>query len=128
MTTHSVFLRRAATVFCAVVWLAAATATHIPMESLSDVPVGDVVLHFIGYLGLACVFLLTLRVYGVRLSRRILLTIPILLLYGVLDETTQPLVNRNASIHDWLADAAGVSAACLLDAAAALLQRLWKHW
>jgi VanZ family protein len=127
MTTHSVFLRRAATVICAVVWLAAATATHIPMESLSDVPVGDVVLHFVGYLGLTCVYLLTLRLHGVRLSRRVLLTTPILLLYGVLDEATQPLVNRFASIHDWLADAAGVSAACLLDAAIALLQRFRKH-
>ncbi len=119
------FLRWSSVVVCAAVWLAAAAATHVPMETFSEVPVGDVVLHFAGYLGLACVFLLTLRVHGVAFARRALLTAGILLLYGALDEITQPLVNRYASINDWLANAVGIAAAISLDALAALVQRGW---
>ena len=125
---HSVFFRRFFTVVCVVVWLTAATATHIPADSMPDISVGDVLLHFTGYLGLTGVFLFTLRVHGVRLSHRILLTFPLLLLYGILDELTQPLVNRYASIFDWLANAVGISGALILDTAITLLQRMGKKY
>jgi VanZ family protein len=120
--TYSAWIRRLAKILCAVVWLAAATATHVPLPALGEVPAGDVVLHFTGFLGLACVFLLTLRLHGIPLPRRIVLSIPILLLYGVLDESTQPLVNRYCSLTDWLADAAGVFVAVGLDILLHLLQ------
>jgi len=72
------------------------------------------------------VFLLTLRLHGIRLSRRILLALLIFPIYGVLDESTQPLVNRYASIMDWIANVVGILAAVFLDGVIALVQRFWK--
>ena len=121
------FLRRSSVAVCAVVWLAAATATHVPAETFSEVPVGDVVLHFTGYFGLTYVFLLTLRVHGVGFLHRVLLAAGVLLLYGALDEITQPWVNRCASIYDWFANAVGISAAVSLDALGSLVQWCWEN-
>ncbi|MBN1943248.1 MAG: VanZ family protein [Phycisphaerae bacterium] len=124
----SAWIRRSAAVLCAVVWLAAATATHIPADAYAQITLGDVTLHFLGYLGLSGVFLLTLRLHGAGWKKRALTAIPVLLIYAVLDEITQPLVGRCAAVSDIVANAVGVFAAVGLDGAVLLLRGLGKHF
>jgi VanZ family protein len=120
----SAFLRHSATVFCALVWIAAATATHIPIQSLGEVPVSDLFLHFNGYLGLTCIFLVTLRLHKVRWLRRVWIGLPVILVYSALDESTQSLVGRYSCFEDWFANLAGIAAAFGLDTLIHFLQ----HW
>ena len=56
-----------------------------------------------------------MRSKGVSRRKRFLRAAIIILIYAALDEITQPLVNRYASIIDWLADAAGMGVAILTD-------------
>ncbi len=108
---------------CAVVWIAAAVATHIPPAHLSDVHVRDIVLHTVGYFVLASVFLITLRLHGWGWLRRASCALPILLVYGALDELTQPWFHRCAALADFWANTAGILAAIVFDAILTALQR-----
>jgi len=100
---------------CCCIWLIAAIGTHIPIEHIPETECSDKTLHFLGYAILASSFLLAMWSRGISRKKRILRAIIILLIYAALDEITQPLVNRHASVLDWLADGAGVGLAVLLD-------------
>lgn len=123
---HSAIHRHLAKGFCAEVWIVAAIATHVPAESLADVHVADFTLHFLGYLGLSGVFLMTLRFHDVPWRRRLWLAGGILLVYSAVDESTQALVNRYACLTDWFANVAGIAAAVVLDGAIHFLRREGK--
>jgi VanZ family protein len=116
-TAREVFARRAATALLVVVWISAAVATHLPAEKIPTMYTSDKTKHVVGYFGLATIFLLTLRAYRVRPRRRWLLALPILAAYGAVDELTQPWFNRFASVLDWACNLAGITLACLVDAA-----------
>jgi VanZ family protein len=102
-------VRLAALLCCIVAWVGAFVATHAPMpEFPPGMDVSDKGLHVAGYFALAAVFWLTLLAYGKSGLGRTLATGIILSAYGAFDELTQPMFNRSASIHDWLADLCGI--------------------
>ncbi|HAH45226.1 VanZ family protein [Gimesia sp.] len=91
-------------------WVILFTATHIPLKK-GTIPQGtDVPLHFIAYAGLA--FLLTwwlsLKWDSLTLKRLILILVGVSL-FGALDELLQgiPVLQREPSIKDWIADTTG---------------------
>ena len=115
MTRSSHILRRRLIlVLCLIVWVAALIATHAPANRLPRVGVSDKVLHAVGYFILTGVFWLTLQVHGVAGAKRIACIFFAMLAYAAIDEMTQPLVGRDNSIYDWLADVAGTIAALTL--------------
>ena len=106
--------RRTVLIGCIAAWAGAFIATHIPAERLPQIGAGDRLLHALGFFVLGSFFLLTLAAHGVRSARRAVLVICVLAVYAALDEVTQELVNRYASLDDWLADVVGAVAAVIL--------------
>jgi len=104
-------LRKAALSGCVITWLAAFVATHVPLEKLPALHVGDERLHVFGFFALTTVFFWTLLAHGHSRPRRMLIIPPAMTLYAGLDELTQPLVNRCAAWSDWAADLVGAVAA-----------------
>jgi VanZ family protein len=90
-------------------WLSMFTGTHLPRVPAAVGNHNDKLLHFSAYFGLS-VLLLSWR--GARgpvswvIVRRTWL---LLAAYGVFDELTQPLFDRDAEFLDWVADIFGVS-------------------
>ena len=97
-----------------VCWSGAFTLTHVPLPAVETGLGGDKAMHLVGYLGLGVLALLTAAAYGIPRTNRGLKVLLILAAYGVFDELTQRLVNRHASVYDWLADVAGVLCALAL--------------
>jgi VanZ family protein len=109
------WLRRTAWVLTGVYWVGIFILTHLPPEQIAKAPrIWDKAAHFLSYFGLAAI-----------LGTALLLTFPfkrtvpmwvlcITLVYGAVDEVLQPLVRREASVRDWLADAVGILPAVLL--------------
>ena len=100
-------LRRIIVTGCIVLWLAALVATHVPAEQVPEVRFSDWTLHALGYLALGSAFWLTLWAHGAGRWKRVMWVLGAMIVYAALDEITQPLVNRVASLTDWVADAAG---------------------
>jgi len=98
-------------------WILLFVATHIPLKK-GALPQGtDVPLHFIAYAGLA--FLLTwwLSLKWDRLTfGRLLLILAGVSLFGVIDELLQgiPVLRREPSVKDWVADTLGAALGILL--------------
>ncbi len=108
---------RVMTVLCPVVWIAAFTATHVPINRvLRDMEFrpSDVLLHLVGYFGLTAVFVLMMIARRWRRYRRMVTVLHVIPIYGAIDELTQPLVGRSAAITDWLANIAGMILAIAL--------------
>ncbi len=99
---------------CLVVWAGAIIATHIPASRLPRTGVSDKFLHAAGYFVLSGLFWLTLWVHGVTGVKRIALIFFTMLAYAAIDEITQPLVGREDSLGDWLADVTGAIIALIL--------------
>ena len=99
-----------ATLFTAVVVL----FTHIPQEIMPErlqISGLDKIEHFVAYGAITILFVLSLRDRFSLLSAAVLFFAISAL--GVVDELTQPFVNRTASPFDWLADIAGISVVLL---------------
>jgi len=108
---------------CILCWSGALVATHVPPRGLPKVR-ADFALHAAGYLALTAVFWLTLRAHGLGRGRRIGWVLAAMIPYAALDELTQPLFARSASLADWAADLLGaVAALVLLEAGQSLLRR-----
>jgi len=89
--------------------------THLPREiipSQLEERGLDKLAHIVAYGALTFLFIVSLRISHILFPALILLS-GILLLAAV-DELTQPLVNRTASLIDWVADAIGVAVILLL--------------
>ncbi len=89
--------------------------THIPNEEVPSILQShglDKVEHMAAYGLIASFFLLSLK----RPAPRVLLLLGLAALAGIgaLDETTQPFVNRTASLADYACDLAGIIVACLI--------------
>ncbi len=106
--------RRLVTLACGGYWLFAAAASHVPAKHVPDLEVSDKVLHGGGYFVLASLFWLVLAAHRLARPMRVLLVLSIIPLYGVLDEWTQPLVNRTCDVWDWVADTVAAVAAVAL--------------
>ncbi len=98
--------------------LAVLVATHIPQavidEKLPCLLGWDKLLHVGAYGLIAALALAAVAVRGKVNFKSWLLVLAVVLTIGALDECTQPLVGRTASIMDWLADLGGVLLALVL--------------
>jgi VanZ family protein len=92
-------------------WLALFVATHIPVERLVLNPgAKDKLVHTAAYAVLTLLFATTWRLSAGRFNLHQTIWVwCIVMLYAAFEETTQPLVNRSASLVDWLADALGAT-------------------
>lgn len=90
-------------------WLALFIGTHIPIERLPlNRGSADKLAHVAAFAALALLLAVAWRLSTGRLPARHLPWLwLIVVLYGAIEEITQPLVNRMASPIDWLADALG---------------------
>jgi VanZ family protein len=98
-------------VICAAYWVALFTLTHLPRVPAVGQRVQDKLAHFMAYGVLAGVLYLVLWASKSPQKRAAYFVIAVTLLYGAMDEITQPLVGRSCELYDWLADAAGAGAA-----------------
>lgn len=91
------------------------TLTHIPNDALPKVlqrNMLDKIEHAIAYGLIAILFLCSLRRPVRRLP--VLIVLAALAVVGALDEITQPLVNRYASVGDYVSDLVGIAGACVI--------------
>jgi VanZ family protein len=93
----------------AIYWVAMLVGTHMPPRfKAGPEELGDKVLHFLAFAGLAWLIAMAWQTSTGILNRRHLRWIWIaVMLYAVLDEVTQPPFDRDASVWDLLADALG---------------------
>jgi VanZ family protein len=92
-------------------WAVLFISTHVPREMVR-LPrgVSDLIPHFIAYAVLAVLFAAALHVTVRQVSGwQICAAWMLLVVYAAIDEASQPLVGRHASVWDWLADAAGAA-------------------
>jgi VanZ family protein len=100
-------------------WISLFVATTIPAQSVPSLGLGgDKVAHFFAYFILSVLLCLTFSFQEkLRFAKinAVLLTLTIVLCYGVLDELHQMLVpGRSAEFLDWAADAAGAVCGSLI--------------
>lgn len=105
--------RRALTCVCVLSWIGGAIATHVPPRRPASSGF-DLGLHTGGYFILAAVLWLTLRAHGLSRGRRIGWMALATAVYAALDELTQPIFRRTASVADWIANLAGVAVALIV--------------
>ena len=89
--------------------------THIPGQSIPrvlQVHYLDKAEHVVAYGLIAGFFLLSLK-RPVR-PTVLLIGLALLVVIGALDEVTQPLVNRFASVSDYASDLTGMAVACVI--------------
>ena len=94
-----------AVVFTAIVIL----LTHIPEDAMPpqlQVIGLDKLAHILAYGAITYLFVLSLRTCPTMLSASLLFFA--ILTVGAVDKFTQPLVNRTASLADWLANVIGI--------------------
>lgn len=92
-------------------WLALVIGTHLPPGAV-ELPgdQSDKVVHFAAYAGLAWLLAMAWQHTTGRLNGRHLWFAWLAIVgFAAIDEVTQLLVGRDASVGDWLADAAGAA-------------------
>ncbi len=103
--------RRLLLLACVLLWVALAVGTHLPPERLPRTKLSDKFLHGVGYFALAAIFWSTLRAHQLPRRVRVGCVFFAALAYAAVDEITQPMVRRSASLGDWTADVLGAAAA-----------------
>jgi VanZ family protein len=101
-------------------WLTILVLTHIPQSKLPLKQVSDKLAHFVVFTVLTALLWLALPAPKGSLVYKVLVVLAVVLIYGALDELTQPWFNRFCSLDDWFADAIGA----LIGVTAMLL--LWR--
>ena len=89
-------------------------ATHIPREAMPKVLQQDLldkIEHVAAYGVISFLFVRSLRKRAFPSLAALLLVLAVI---GALDELTQPLVNRCASVVDYAADVIGISLGCVV--------------
>ena len=107
-------MRRSSLILLGSYWIFSFIATHTPAGAVPDTRASDKTLHTVGYAGLSLLLLIALAANGMPPRRRLLWAALIIPLYAAFDELTQPLVNRHASVLDWLFDGLGLLIAMAL--------------
>jgi VanZ family protein len=97
-------------------WLMLFVGTHIPIERMPmPARTADKWAHVVVFALLSALFAATWELSAGRLNVAHLLRVWfVVALYGAFEEATQPLVNRYASIYDWLADVVGAGIGLVL--------------
>lgn len=83
--------------------------THIPQSKITqriNTAYLDKVLHIVAYGILGYMLLRAIRLRSKFIS--LLIVLGLITVIGAIDESTQPLVQRTASVADWFADCGGV--------------------
>lgn len=93
--------------------VALVVGTHLPQEAVDgDVMYYDKPIHAAAYFGLALLAAVNTRLAGWRITPVVVGAVLLAVLaFAAADELTQPLAGRCCDLADWLADAAGASAA-----------------
>jgi VanZ family protein len=93
----------------AVYWIALFVGTHVPrLQPPPPLAQSDKWLHFTAFAVLSALFAWNWSLRAAFGWRERLAAVAILAVYGALDEFTQSYVSRDANIHDWYADLAGI--------------------
>ena len=97
-------------------WLLLFTATHIPLSAQqSGYLPGDKFLHAGAYAVLSFLFMAAVLCTRRRTSWLVaLMVFAVVVTYGAIDERTQSLVGRHASLTDWYADVLGAAMGVLI--------------
>jgi VanZ family protein len=111
---------RVVLVMLCVYWVALFYGTHTKVPEGLLPGNSDKFVHFWAYAGLAILLMLLRVTRGAYTWLSVLIAWCILAIYGVFDELTQLLVNRNADVFDWIFDVTG--------AASGLALLLWCVW
>jgi VanZ family protein len=98
-------------------WLVAVLLTHIPIKPGSAIPIA-----YLDKAAHAALYFMVAYLGGLRLLKRtpatpfrvLVVWAIIYLIYGILDEITQPITGRVADIGDWVFDAIGVGLATIV--------------
>ncbi len=104
--------------FILIVYLTALfISTHIPVPDWArQMEMSDKIMHFAGYMVLSLLFWLSISYEAKALWTRFrpwLLSV-ILILYGIVDEISQPFMNRSTDIGDFAANLVGIASGMLL--------------
>ena len=92
-------------------WFVIFVMTHIPIERSGrpTIPHADKAVHLVAYFVLALLGgRIVLRGSTSSVRAKLWFWAGAYAVYGVVDECTQPFVNRTATLGDWLADVIGV--------------------
>jgi VanZ family protein len=97
-------------------WVALFVGTHMPIERLAlSRGTADKFAHVAAFGGLAMLVAITWRLAAGHFHLPQLFSVwAIVVLYGAIEETTQPMVGRTASLIDWSADAIGATLGSML--------------
>jgi VanZ family protein len=97
-------------------WLLAFGLTHIPIEprGAQRIPHLDKIAHGAMYFAISYLGGLRMRVRARSSPSVILWWSLVYLIYGALDEITQPYAGREADLADWVADTAGIAVSSVL--------------
>jgi VanZ family protein len=110
-----VWIRWIAWVLAAGYWIALFVVTHLPPERVARAPhIWDKAEHFLAYFLLALLLGTALMLTFPRRRKIPVWVLLIGFVYGAVDEVVQPLVQRDAELADWIADALGVWTAVLI--------------
>jgi len=88
-------------------WLILFTATHLPPADLPRTHINDKVEHVTAFGLLTGALYVSLWSLKRPVWRIAAIVLPIVLIYGALDERTQPLTGRTCDLYDWYADTTG---------------------
>lgn len=106
---RSSWLKTSALAVLATYWVALVVGTHWPRPpEMMGLGASDKTLHLAAYFGLAVLVWLNWRLRRAASWRSGMAIVGLLVLFGALDEVTQPPFGRDAQFADWLADGAGV--------------------
>lgn len=84
------------------------TLTHIPKPPGVFEGHSDKTLHFMAYTVLALLVYLVLFTYRPEQNYRFIKTVIVCMIFGVVDESTQPFFGRSADVRDYLFDLLGI--------------------
>ena len=107
--TKTSFATRVVLVMLCIYWAALFYGTHTKVPEGLLPGNSDKFIHFWAYAGLAILLMSLSVTRGAHSWLNVLIAWFILALYGVFDELTQLLVNRNADIFDWVFDVTGAA-------------------
>ena len=101
-------------------WLTIFVLTHIPQQRVPKIGGGDKLAHLGAYLVLSYLIYISGWIQNPARRNWAIIVLAICIVYGAVDELTQPLVNRFADWLDWYFNVLG----SLIGTALALLTRM----
>lgn len=108
-------------------WAFIFTLTHLPPRVVHPPTGRDKIYHMSAYGVLGMLLFATLQASGWTLRQSCIGVLGIGMVYGVIDELTQPYFRRSAEVADWFADVVGLLTALLICLAVGYIGRKKHH-